>query len=260
MKNELQQLLPVDPAFGPLSHVTDQCAVILPVTEPVDALDTCLTSLMESAARLRDDGTPTVIYVILAGRDTESALIASRYPVHLITADQTDAAQMRSIGARAALSAGATWLAFTEPSAVVSETWLKDQLGCGAELVLGSVEVTDRFLNFDLPEHSSMGFFHDEDKLEPANFGLNARALTIYQLVAERDGGIDRSLARKLKGLGVVISRCDKPLVYRRSQHGAAEFAMLPDFAAPSYGLTSPHGPCLGPASSRSHPCGGRQC
>jgi hypothetical protein len=231
MKNELELLVPagIDPIE--LSGAAAHCAVILPVAQAHGALAACLASLVACALKQRDDGTPAAIYVVLAGHDGESAAIASQYPVHVITTDQTDAARMRTIGARAAVSAGAHWLAFTEPSAVVSETWLKDQLACGAAVILGAVEVTNQFLLSERTADSSAEVAQDEEALDCANFGLDARAFVLYQHITERGGGIDGSLARRLKGLGVSIRRCDMPHVYRRLEDCPDYIELLPDFA-----------------------------
>ena len=232
MKNELQQLHPAPNSPADRTSPSAQCAIILPLAEPGQALAACLASLVKAAGQARDDGTAAAIFVILAGHDADSALVASQYPVHLITTDHTDASMMRTIGARAAVTAGANWLAFTEPSAVVSERWLADQLECHAAVVLGGVEITDQFL---LSARQADQSVQDEDRLDCANFGMDACAFSLLQHVTERDAGMDLALVRRLKGLGVSIKRCGKPHVYRRLEDSPAE-ELLADFAVTQLG------------------------
>jgi hypothetical protein len=120
MKNELPHLLKPLSEVGRARH---NVAVVLPMPDLSPRLRECLAALAAALGKAVEQGHQANLYVVIDGRTVDSAAIASTFPVHLVTADFSDLARARAIGARAAVSAGATWLAFTESSALVAAPW-----------------------------------------------------------------------------------------------------------------------------------------
>jgi hypothetical protein len=224
MKNELPHLLKPQSDLAPTSH---HFGVVLAVADASPRLAQCLAALSAAMGKAVTEGHRAELFVVIDGRNAESAAIASNYAVHLVTADFSDLASARAIGARAALSSGASWLAFTECSALVADSWLIEQISTDSELLLGSVEITNGFMAEQF--HDERSGWHDVDAHATApaalqlsanfsNLGMSRSAFELACHLGGRQLRLDAALLDQLASLQITTHRCSKPLVYARMQ------------------------------------------
>ena len=239
MKNELPHLL--KPLSQP-DRVSQRIGVVLPIPDASPRLKECLTALTAALAYSIDKGHEADLYVVIDGRNAAGAAIASTFAVHLVTADFSDLASARASGARAALAAGVSWLAFTESHALVAESWLVEQISSDAELLIGGIEITNGFMT-DPAEDFRCGW-RDDEPMQPfsAHFGNLGMSRSAFELAAHLDGPalrLDAGLLDQLTTLEIATHRCDKPLVYARSQD-------VEDMTFSEVGVAAARAPALG--------------
>lgn len=117
--------------------------ILIPAHNEERLLGDCLESVARAAAHPKLNGENVVIAVILDRCTDRSADIARQCEVTCLAADVGNVGLARSIGAQYLLSRGVRWLASTDADSRVSEDWLVMQLALGADLVCGTVRVTD---------------------------------------------------------------------------------------------------------------------
>ncbi len=224
MKNELPHLLKPQSDLARASH---HLGVVLAVADASPRLGQCLAALSAALAKAVEYGHRAELFVVIDGRNADSAAIASNYAVHLVTAEFSDLARARAIGARAALSSGASWLAFTECSALVADSWLIEQISTESELLLGNVEITNGFMAEEFRDEGSR--WHDLDahasehqalqlSANFSNLGMSRSAFELACHLGGQELRLDAALLDQLATLQIATHRCSKPLVYARMQ------------------------------------------
>ncbi len=243
MKNESLHLLKPLSEDGRSSH---RIGVVLPVADSSAQLAACLKALSAALAKAAEQGHEADLYVVIDGRNAECAAIASTFAVHLVTADFSDLASARAIGARAAQGGGATWLAFTECSALVADCWLLEQISPDSELLLGNVEITNGFMSGEFQEERSG--WHELGKeagqhlalqLSP-NFSNLGMSRSAFEMACHLSGDklrIDAALLDQLATLDIATHRCSKPLVYARMQASEEMLVASPHMIPEALGL-----------------------
>ena len=217
MKTDLPHLL------KPLQRdqASHRLAVVLTIPDASPRLNECLMALSAASNKARAQSHQVDIFVVIDGRNSESAAIVSTFPVHLVTADFSDPGQARAIGARAAWQqAPPGWRL---PRAL--HWWLT--AGCwnrsasGTDLMLGSVEITNGFMPSELDQGGS-GWqqMSAAQRATPnfSNLGMSRSAFELACQLGGRELCLDAELLDQLTRLELAIHRCSKPLVYARMQ------------------------------------------
>ena len=162
-----------------------KAAIVIPVHNEEACLAACLEAACTAATTLAHSpplGREAIVVVVLDSCTDRSAEIASGFPVHTIAARAGSVGAARSLGARAAIGMGATWLAFTDADTVVSPTWLSVQYALGADAVCGTVAVSDWHLHDGLVRSHYETLYKDSDghrHVHGANLGLSSAAYQI---------------------------------------------------------------------------------
>jgi hypothetical protein len=122
----------------------------------------------------------------------------------------------RATGARAALAAGARWLAFTDADSAVDADWLSQQLRLCSDVVCGTVTVLDWSDHGDAVRRQYMASYRAHDghrHVHGANLGVDAQAY-------RRAGGFaplrcheDVALVESLRAIGSRIAWSAAPRV-----------------------------------------------
>ena len=102
------------------------------------------------------------IVVVMDCCTDDTRLVVGDYPVQGIVGRYRNVGKARAAGAKYALEHGTRWLAFTDADTVVPASWLVKQLGCGTDVVCGTVTVEDWSLNKgktqDLPSRNLQSY------------------------------------------------------------------------------------------------------
>lgn len=155
-----------------------RAAIVIPVHNEEACLAACLDAACTSAkaANLEQDA---LVVVVLDRCSDSSAEIAKQFAVELVQASVGSVGAARSIGARRAIELGATWLAFTDADTVVAVDWLTAQQSLGAEVVCGTVAVSDWHLYDPQVRAAYETHYVDADghrHIHGANLGLSTHA------------------------------------------------------------------------------------
>ncbi len=118
-------------------------AAIVPIHNEEGLLADCLRSLKGAAADPELAGEEVILFAVLDDCSDNSAAIAAAFGARLLISEARNVGRARSLGAQAALEAGATWLAFTDADTTVPADWFSRQLGHAADVVCGIVRVED---------------------------------------------------------------------------------------------------------------------
>ena len=94
-----------------------RASVVIPVYNGAHTLEACLQSLAQQSMKPHE----FEVIVVDDGSTDESAAIARRFGVNVITQKNGGAPAARNTGIRAARG---TWVAFTDSDCVCSRTWL----------------------------------------------------------------------------------------------------------------------------------------
>ena len=117
--------------------------VIVPVHDEEAHLGQCLRSIRVAARHPGLNGEAVVVVAALDACTDRSDRIAAAEAVEIVRLAARCVGLARAAGAERALRWGARWLAFTDADSVVAPDWLAMQLGAGADVVCGTVEVAD---------------------------------------------------------------------------------------------------------------------
>ncbi|MBP0600643.1 glycosyltransferase family 2 protein [Herbaspirillum sp. LeCh32-8] len=153
--------------------------IVIPAHNEEALLDSCLTAARTAATHPALLAEPVRIMVVLDACTDDSAAIAGRHRVDTAQVDAMNVGHARAHGAQRMLAAGARWLAFTDADTLVAPDWLAAQLGVRADVVCGTVDVTDWR---EHPRHVWEKFrseYCDRDghgHIHGANFGISAEA------------------------------------------------------------------------------------
>ena len=156
-----------------------QAAIVIPVHDEEACLAACLSAACSAANETLKLATSTVVIVVLDRCSDESNSIASQFPVEVLRADAGSVGAARSRGAAYAMELGATWLAFTDADTLVSPDWLSAQLSLDADVVCGTVAISDWHLHDPLVRVAYETLYTDADghrHIHGANLGLTSAA------------------------------------------------------------------------------------
>ena len=153
--------------------------VIIPVHNEEQLLGDCLRAVLRAARYVEADGEAVRIVAVLDACDDASANIAAQLEVETLSIGAQCVGLARAQGAAFLLAAGARWLAFTDADTLVSEDWLIAQLRLNADVVCGTIAVTDwgqygepMRLHFERTYTDADGHRH----VHGANLGVSAQA------------------------------------------------------------------------------------
>lgn len=117
--------------------------VCIPAHNEEQYIDACLASVLNAANHPSLHGEPVHVVVVLDACSDATALRSRYWPVTSLHVNFKNVGLARAAGARYLIDLGVRWLAFTDADSRVSETWLMHQLSFNADVVCGTVEVTD---------------------------------------------------------------------------------------------------------------------
>jgi glycosyltransferase involved in cell wall biosynthesis len=208
-------------------------SVVVPAHDGADRIGACLASIRRAAehALLRNESVR--LFVALDACKDRTGYIAHCHGAALVVLEQNNVGAARALGARAAIAAGARWLAFTDADTQVAPDWLAAQLALSAEAVCGTVTVIDwgRPLAGARERHQATHTHRDGHRhVHGANLGVSTEAYL-------RAGGFDAlvcnedlALVEALHDAGVAIAWSMRPKVFA----GARRDFNAPDgFCAP---------------------------
>jgi glycosyltransferase involved in cell wall biosynthesis len=196
----------------------DGAAVVIPAHNEGAKLPTCLRAVLTAALYAP---IPVAIVVVLDASDDDSAKLAGQYgpDVHFIRVDARNVGAARAVGFGYARSLFADrdycWYATTDADSRVDPGWLVDQLGLGADMVLGVVrvadwrhhspEVADRFeeaYGADSPDQDGR-----HKHVHGANMGFSARAYRRVGGFRALASGEDVDLVGRFEAAGYTVHR-----------------------------------------------------
>jgi len=117
--------------------------IVIPVHNEEQLLHACLSGVIAAAHDTGLGGEAVKIVAVMDACHDGSAAIARRHGVETLTIHAGNVGAARAAGADYLLACGARWLAFTDADSVVAPNWLATQLELDADLVCGTVKVTE---------------------------------------------------------------------------------------------------------------------
>ena len=199
--------------------------VIVPAHNEGILVTACLHSIMKACVDPRLDNEPVKVFVVLDSCTDGTEAIADAMGAYTLTTSARNVGIARAAGAKAAIDAGARWLAFTDCDSLVAADWLSLQLAehaQGADAVCGTVHVGDWGRYGDKMQLHFASTYTDVDghrHIHGANLGVSAGA---YQ----RAGGFeplatseDVALVAALEKTGATIAWSSAPRVMTSARH-----------------------------------------
>jgi glycosyltransferase involved in cell wall biosynthesis len=193
-------------------------AVVIPAHNEGAKLPACLRAVLTAALCAP---IPFAIVVVLDASDDDSAKLAGQYgpDVHFIWVDARNVGAARAVGFGYARSLFADrddcWYATTDADSRVDPAWLVDQLGLGADVVMGVVRVadwrhhssnvTDRFE--EAYEAGSLDQDARHEHIHGANMGFSARAYWRFGGFRALASGEDVDLVERFEAAGYILHR-----------------------------------------------------
>jgi glycosyltransferase involved in cell wall biosynthesis len=123
--------------------------VIVPAHNEEAVIGRCIDALIHSGTHPGLEGEDIHIVVVMDACADDTAQVVSRYGVQGVVGHYANVGKARAAGAEHLLAQGARWLAFTDADSLVPHDWLVEQLGCGTDVVCGTVTVKDWSLHAD---------------------------------------------------------------------------------------------------------------
>ena len=114
--------------------------VVVPAHDEQELLPACLAAVGVAAERVHG---PVVVVVAADACTDRTAELARTWGAEVVELRARCVGAARRAGTARALALGATWIASTDADTVVHPDWLRAQLGTGADVVCGTVEVAD---------------------------------------------------------------------------------------------------------------------
>ncbi|MEO7854851.1 MAG: glycosyltransferase [Rubrivivax sp.] len=203
-------------------------AVIVPAHDEAEHIGGCLASIRRAGENPLLRNERVQIFVALDACKDRTGYIADQHGATLVVLDQNNVGAARALAARAAVAAGARWLAFTDADSQVAPDWLAAQLSLGAEAVCGTVTVGDWSSRHTIVRERHDAAYSDRDghrHVHGANLGVRTDA---YVRVGGFDALVcneDVALVEALQEAGVVIAWSMRPKVMTSARR---------DFKAPN--------------------------
>lgn len=184
--------------------------IVIPAHNEARRLGRCLKAALLAARYAGDAGHRVEIVVVLDRCTDSTAAVALRHGIETVAIEAGNVGEARRTGAAWMLDRGATWLACTDADSQVPLHWLVSQLGCGTEVVCGTVHV-QRWEPWQKAALRRLYHSRYDDKdghrhIHGANLGVSAHAYALvggFKALAAHE---DVQLVRGLEALGVAIS------------------------------------------------------
>jgi len=219
----------------------DGAAVVIPARNERAKLPTCLRAVLTAALCAP---VPVTIVVVLDDCDDDSAELAGQFgpDVHFLGVDVRNVGAARAVGFGYARSLFAhdteCWYATTDADSRVDPGWLVDQLGLGADMVLGVVRVCDwhqhsaEVADLYARAYEAGPHYHNgrHDHIHGANMGFSARAYWRVGGFRTLATGEDADLVERFVAAGYRIQRDTELSVMTsartraRAPHGFAQY------------------------------------
>lgn len=193
--------------------------VCIPAHNEEHYIDACLASVMNAANHPDLHGEPVQIVVVHDACTDRTATRSSQWPVTNLCVNFRNVGLVRAAGAQHLINQGARWLAFTDADTRVSEHWLVHQLSLKAEVVCGTVEVSDWSTHGIFAERAKQIFqanYNDRDNhrhVHGANLGVHPKAYLRVGGFEALTCSEDQALVDKLVLVGASIAWTALPRV-----------------------------------------------
>ncbi|CAN7681072.1 glycosyltransferase [Acidovorax sp. LjRoot117] len=155
-------------------------AVIVPAHDEEAHIVPCLLSLLKAASCPCLSGELVSIFVVLDDCSDRTEMLAQSFEgVRTVCTKSRNVGAARDVGAKAAMAAGARWLAFTDADSEVAPDWISQQLGLHADAVCGTVQVRDWSAHCNEVQLQFHSLYQDRDghrHIHGANLGITAKA------------------------------------------------------------------------------------
>lgn len=190
--------------------------IIVPAHDEEERIEDCVESLVKAATHPNLAGESVEIIVVLDACTDITGQLARSLGARTVNLRARNVGLARQAGARAALGAGARWLAFTDADTVVAPDWLAMQLALKADAVCGTVAVEDwgaygerMHRHFELTYTDADGHAH----IHGANLGVCAAAYATAGGFLGLETGEDVALVEALRESGANIAWSRAPRV-----------------------------------------------
>ncbi|MDM0032137.1 glycosyltransferase [Variovorax sp. J22P271] len=193
--------------------------VVVPAHNEEAFIGDCIRHLRRCAQSVRLRGEPVEILVVADTCTDRTAEIVARAGVMTLAIDVRNVGKSRAAGASLLLERGARWLAFTDADTLVSPEWLAEQLDLAADVVCGTVGISDwsphgahaRLLHW----HFSETYFDVDGHrhIHGANLGVEANAYRRAGGFEHLECGEDVALVEALDAVGAKIAWSARPRV-----------------------------------------------
>ena len=193
--------------------------IAIPAHNEAEHIGECLASVLAACAHPALQGEPAMVVVVLDDCSDDTARIAAGYPVTLLATQTRCVGAARALGAQRLLASGARWLAFTDADTRVAPDWLAAQLALRADVVCGTVEVTDWEVFHGeaatMQAHFARTYFDADGHrhVHGANLGVSASAYLSAGGFAPLACSEDQALVDTLSALGARIAWSAAPRV-----------------------------------------------
>ena len=193
--------------------------VCIPAHDEEDHIGPCLESVLRASTHPGLRGETVAVVLVLDSCRDSTASIARNWPVIPVATRARNVGRARGLGAERLLQLGARWLAFTDADSQVSPRWLVDQLSLRADVVCGTVEVSDWSAHGAHAHRARRRFeagYADRDghrHVHGANLGVSAWHYRQAGGFEPRTCGEDQALVDRLARHGARISWSALPRV-----------------------------------------------
>jgi len=229
--------------------------VCIPAHDEENLIAACLESVFIASHHPDLQGEAVTVVLVLDSCQDLTSSIATHWPVISLAIAARNVGKARALGAEYLLRQGARWLAFTDADSWVSPRWLADQMSLKADVVCGTVEVSDwaaHGLHADSARKRFESTYADHDghrHVHGANLGVSAWQYQQAGGFEPRACGEDQALVDRLVALGAHIAWSALP----RVQTSGRPYSRVADgFAgALRQGWQIRQGPSQPPAQSR---------
>lgn len=204
--------------------------VVVPAHNEGILAQACLRAIAEACADPLLNKEQVQVFVVLDSCTDNTKSVVEAMGAHTLSTCARNVGFARATGAKAALDAGARWLAFTDCDSLVAPDWLSAQLAeqaQGADAVCGTVSVGDwsgygekMKLHFAATYTDADGHRH----IHGANMGVSAHAYQQAGGFQRLRTGEDVAMVEALEKTGARIAWSAAPRVMTSARH---------DFRAP---------------------------
>ena len=207
-------------------------AVIVPAHNEEALIGACLRSIWSAAACAALGGEAVKVFVALDRCQDSTARIAASLGAELVAGDG-NVGHARAAAARAAIGAGARWIASTDADSQVPPDWIYGQLACAADAFCGIVGVQDWE---DYAPHVQVAFDagglpgEAHPHVHGANLGVDSKWYLRCGGFPSLPAHEDVALVKALVTAGARIARLPQPMVITsarrdpRARHGFGDY------------------------------------